>query len=169
MLRSWLHSLSRGRSSPYSRRDNKLTPDSGATGERSFHTITSLRVGLVRFVAASSTTDIAVRYTSLYVVSIPCFNRRLKAGFLLDSQWHNLLLCLSSFLHDLVPRSPVHPRSKLWLSLPPTRSVSWITLPARISGPRPGVRLTGTLTVLISRPMGWPLPDPCAHGSPHGA
>ena len=64
----WSRSPSRGRSSPYSRVDNRLTQDcrhSDATGERSFHMIISLCVGLVGFVIAFSTMNIAARYFSL--------------------------------------------------------------------------------------------------------
>ena len=68
LLQLWSRSPSRGRSSPYSRVDNRLTQDcrhSDATGERSFHMIISLCVGLVGFVIAFSTMNIAARYFSL--------------------------------------------------------------------------------------------------------
>ena len=55
-------------SSSYSGKDNEFTWDprhSDATGERSFHMVISLCVGLVGFVIASSTMNTAARYISL--------------------------------------------------------------------------------------------------------
>ena len=53
---------------PCSGRDSKFTWDyrhSDATGERSFHAIVPLCIGLVGFVIASSTMNTAARYISL--------------------------------------------------------------------------------------------------------
>ena len=67
-LQLWLRSLLRGGFFAHSRRNRKFMREcrhSDATGERSFHMIASLCIGLVGFVIASSTMNTAARYISL--------------------------------------------------------------------------------------------------------